>query len=68
MPTQLDNTGEKVVLDSRYPISLNRIENQEDLGRWVYHLSFKPWITTELIREFVETVYSAKGWDLHPLK
>jgi hypothetical protein len=47
-----------------YDIALERIPDKAALLGWVYHLSEKVWVDSDLLREFIERVCAAKGWKL----
>jgi len=52
-----------------YQIDLDTIQSQSDLLRWVYHLSAKNWVTSELLNHLIEKVADIKSFNLHkPLR
>lgn len=56
-----------ITINAAYPyhIELSRIPDPEALIHWLDHLTGKPWMTTEIVREFVRRVYRIKGWNLY---
>lgn len=48
-----------------YPVPLSRVATPRDLVSWVYHLAEKDWVSTDLLRCFMEEVCRHKNWSLH---
>lgn len=51
--------------DFAYEISLEAIPNRAALIEWVYHLSGKTWVTSEVISDFIYEVCTAKKWEIY---
>ncbi|WP_421789328.1 hypothetical protein [Hyphobacterium sp.] len=56
-----------LVIDVKYEynIHLSRIDTPEKVVSWVYHLTEKTWMTTEVLREVLKTVSNENGIDIH---
>jgi len=50
-----------------YPIALTRCNTPEKALGWVFQLSEKSWMTTEILRRFVAILAQEHGFDLHNL-
>lgn len=50
-----------------YEIALDRIDNAVKILQWVIHLTEKSWMTTELVRQFVQAACTKAGVDPHYL-
>ena len=46
-----------------YEVDLDRIRTPADLLEWTHHLAEKNWITTAVLAEFIERVFTIKGWE-----
>jgi hypothetical protein len=56
-----------ITINAAYPyhIELSRIPDHEGLVHWLEHLTGKPWMTSDLVGEFIRRVYAIKGWNLY---
>jgi septal ring-binding cell division protein DamX len=45
-----------------YPIQLSSIQSFADLNEWLVHLDQKNWFTPQLREQFIQAVFTAKGW------
>ena len=50
-----------------YYIELSRCDTPEKLIAWLYHLTEKTWVTSEMIHEFLRIVSRECGVAVHPL-
>ena len=50
-------------VDYPYCIELARIGSMRSLVNWVYHLSSKTWMTSDLIHESIRRILKIKGWN-----
>jgi len=48
-----------------YEFELVRCDTHEKLVKWIYHLAEKNWVTTDVLRVFIETVAGQFGWDIY---
>ncbi len=47
--------------DQEYSVPLSRCDTYEKILSWVYHLSEKTWVTTEVVNEFIKTALNEHG-------
>lgn len=47
-----------------YNVALNRCDTPEKLAAWAYHLTEKTWMTTEVMRRFMEVAMAEHGFHL----
>ncbi len=50
--------------DGEYTIRWDDIESEEDLIKWMFHLSHKTWFTRDKLNRFLVLVAQEKGYDL----
>ena len=64
MSTPVVISGKYLTLNvkGQYDIELSRINTEEKLLKWIFHLSEKQWVTREIIHEVIDKV--AERFDL----
>ena len=48
-----------------YWIELSKIKTRRDLIQWIHHLLEKQWVTTPMIRQFIEQVCKYRNWKIY---
>jgi hypothetical protein len=50
--------GDHIIINPgfEYQIALNRCDTPEKLLSWIFHLSEKTWMTTEVLHKFIDLV------------
>lgn len=59
--------GDYLVVRSEpeYSVKLDRCDTPEKILSWVYHLSEKTWVDTDLLGSFIRTAAEHIGCDIH---
>lgn len=48
-----------------YDIELSRIPDEAAVVEWVHHICSKGWADPQLIKEFIDVTFGAKGWKVY---
>lgn len=61
-------TNSAFVIDEHYPIAFDDCDSAEKILSWILHLSEKTWVTTDLLRRFIEQASARINLDVHSAK
>lgn len=65
---EIKHENEDFQAHSRYEIELDRIADLQGVLSWAYHLSEKMWVTTKILREFMQVASSNLNINLHLMR
>jgi len=62
--------GENIIIDlaCEYVIALNRCSTVKSILQWVIQLSEKTWMTTDVLKQFIELSINYHGIDVYSTK
>jgi hypothetical protein len=65
MKNKIKSSHKSITINDHYEIEFSRMKTYKDVCQWIFHLSSKSWVDTELIKEFLRLVFIHKKTDIY---
>jgi len=68
-PEHIKIEGGKIYfINQNYSIEVSEIRTHKQLSQWIYHLTGKPWVTVEILNQFIENIYTYRDWPMYEVE